>query len=143
MRQKDANGPGGCQVLLTAEPCDCCLYAKAVQGICALHFTHGQGTGGAVQCIHLTGESAGLFQLTPELFYGEGQFSPLQYFKELKAAAQQRLGPRQGSVTCTAKNDCAPWQWPASQMFTNSSVLFHAKKLVFPVTLCWAFNVYG
>ena len=55
-----------------------------------------------------------------------------------------RKEPGQSPVTGTDKYNHPPWQWPPSRMFTNSSVLFHVKKLVFPDALYWVvFNVYS
>jgi len=55
-----------------------------------------------------------------------------------------RKEPGQSPVTGTDKYNHPPWQWPPSWMFTNSSVLFHVKKLVFPGALYRVvFNVYS
>ena len=55
-----------------------------------------------------------------------------------------RQGPGQSPVTGTDKYNRPPWQWPPSRMFTNSSVLFHVKKLVFPDALYRVvFNLYS
>lgn len=55
-----------------------------------------------------------------------------------------RQEPGQSPVTGTDKYNRPPWQWPPSRMFTNSSVLFHVKKLVFPDALYRVvFNVYS
>lgn len=55
-----------------------------------------------------------------------------------------RKEPGQSPVTGTDKYNHPPWQWPPSRMFTNRSVLFHVKKLVFPDALYrLVFNVYS